>query len=216
MVGGVPQPSRWCARGDHDACPHWVALTARGSWRLRPQLQLIVCNDPCHSRRHCPVADQTTASQDAWSARCTCPGAEASRRSFERSAENRRRRAAVFADVDLTDQPNAATIERRLADAFLAHGEQPPRGLAGMSEVMAARRPRRCQRPTDPPRPAHGRRGAHRRHGPAHGRRRPDIRVAAAAVGSAALLFGLFTTRMITVGIVVGTVVRAVKGAQHR
>jgi len=40
--------------------------------------------------------------------------------------------------------------------------------------------------------------------------------VAAAAVGSAALLFGLFTTRMITVGIVVGTVVRAVKGAQHR
>jgi hypothetical protein len=31
-----------------------------------------------------------------------------------------------------------------------------------------------------------------------------------------ALLFGLFTTRMITVGIVVGTVVRAVKGGQHR
>jgi hypothetical protein len=46
--------------------------------------------------------------------------------------------AAVVADVDLTDHLNAETIERRLRDAFLAHGEQPPPGLTGMSRVMAA------------------------------------------------------------------------------
>jgi hypothetical protein len=44
----------------------------------------------------------------------------------------------VFADVDLSDHPDAETIERRLGAAFEAHGEQLPHHLSGMSRVVAA------------------------------------------------------------------------------
>jgi hypothetical protein len=54
--------------------------------------------------------------------------------------------AAVFADVDLSDQPDAATIERRLRAAFQAHGEEPPLRLTGISQLVAAGTGRRGTR----------------------------------------------------------------------
>lgn len=46
--------------------------------------------------------------------------------------------AAITADVELSDHPDAETIERRLRDAFRAHGEQLPPFLPGMSRLVAA------------------------------------------------------------------------------
>ena len=46
--------------------------------------------------------------------------------------------AAVFADVDLADHPDAETIEHRLRNAFQTHGEQLPPFLPGTSRLMAA------------------------------------------------------------------------------
>jgi hypothetical protein len=62
------------------------------------------------------------------------------RRSFARSEERRRELADVMADVDLTDHPDAATVERRLREAFAAHGHPLPPLLPGMSRMMAAGR----------------------------------------------------------------------------
>jgi hypothetical protein len=45
---------------------------------------------------------------------------------------------AIFADVDLSDQPDAETIERRLGAAFQAHGEESPLRLTGISQLAAA------------------------------------------------------------------------------
>jgi hypothetical protein len=45
--------------------------------------------------------------------------------------------AAIFADVDLSDHPDAETIERRLRAALQAHGEQLPRGMTAMSRAIA-------------------------------------------------------------------------------
>lgn len=137
MTQGVPQPSAWCARGDHDACPHWVGMAVAGSWRLRPRPEVILCNDPCHGGHGCPLTGQRKTARDEWDVRCTCPGAAASRRAFERSEGRRREMAAILADVDLSDHPDAGTVELRLRNAFLAHGTQPP-NLTGMSRVMAA------------------------------------------------------------------------------
>ena len=138
MPGGVPQPSHWCAEGDHERCPHWAGMTVGGLWRLRPHQEVILCNDPCHSRRNCPLAGQRKAARDEWSASCTCPGADASRRSFQRFEDDRRQMAAIFEEVDLSDHPDAETIERRLGSAFQAHGEPLPPFLPGMSRLMAA------------------------------------------------------------------------------
>lgn len=138
MLGRVSQPSLWCARGDHERCPHWVGMRVGGLWRFRPRPEVVLCNDPWHGRRQCPLAGRRKAARDVWSAHCTCPGAEASRRSFARSGERRREMDAVVADVDLADHPNAETIQRRLQDALLAHGKQSPPGLPGLSRVVAA------------------------------------------------------------------------------
>ena len=43
-----------------------------------------------------------------------------------------------MADVDLSDQPDAETVERRLHDAYVGHGEQPPPWLTGISRALAA------------------------------------------------------------------------------
>lgn len=78
--------------------------------------------------------------------RCTCPGADTPRRSFDRAEAKRGELAAVFADVDLSDHPDAETTERRLRAAFQAHGEQLPRHLTGLSELVAAAGGRRGSR----------------------------------------------------------------------
>lgn len=136
MPGGVPQPSPLCARGDHDQCPHWVAMSLGGVWRRRPRQEVILCNDPCHSRKQCPLAGRRKTPRDKWSGRCIYPGADSSRQSFAGSEERHREMATVFADVDLSDHPGAETIERRLRDAFQAHGEQLPPFLPWMSRLM--------------------------------------------------------------------------------
>jgi hypothetical protein len=105
-----------------------------------------LCNDPCHRGRHCPLAGRRKAARDEWTARCTCPGADVSRRSFERAEAKRGETAAILADVDLSDHPDAETIERRLRTAFEAHGEQLPRNLTGISRVVAAGTGRRGTR----------------------------------------------------------------------
>jgi hypothetical protein len=46
--------------------------------------------------------------------------------------------AAIVAEVDLADRPDADMIERGLRSAFVAHGKQPPSAVTGMSRVMAA------------------------------------------------------------------------------
>lgn len=46
--------------------------------------------------------------------------------------------AAILADVDLSDHPDAGTIERRLRAAFAARDAEPPPGLPVMARVMAA------------------------------------------------------------------------------
>jgi hypothetical protein len=121
-------------------------MRVRGLWRLRPSQEVILCNDLCHTRRHCPLAGRRKAARDEWAARCTCPGADASRRSFDRAEARRGELAAIFADVDLSDHPDAETVERRLRDAFQTHGEQLPRGLTGMSRAVAAATGRRGTR----------------------------------------------------------------------
>jgi hypothetical protein len=113
-------------------------MRVRGLWRLRPRREVVLCNDRCHSRRHCPLAGRRKAVREEWTARCTCPGADASRRTFDRADARRGELAAIFADVDLSDRPDAETIERRLRAAFQAHGEQLPRGVTGMSRAIAA------------------------------------------------------------------------------
>jgi hypothetical protein len=92
------------------------------------------------------LAGRRKATRDEWAARCTCPGADAPRRYFDRAEAKRGEVAAIFADVDLSDQPDAETIERRLGAAFQAHGEQPPRQLTGLSQLVAAGTGRRGTR----------------------------------------------------------------------
>jgi hypothetical protein len=138
MTYGVPQPSPWCARADHERCPHWVGMTVSGLWRLRPRQEVILCNDACHSRRNCPLAGRRKTARDDWDARCACPGADASRQTFQKIEESRRRSAAILAEVDLSDHPDAEAIERRFHGAFEAHGEPVPPLLPGLSRVMAA------------------------------------------------------------------------------
>jgi hypothetical protein len=135
MLGRAPESSLWCAQGDHERCPHRVGMRVAGLWRLRPRPEVVLCNDPWHRSRNCPLVGRRKAAQDVWSADCTYPGAEDSRRSFARSHERRREMDAVMADVDLADHPNAETVERRLRDALVAHGKQPPPGLPGMSRL---------------------------------------------------------------------------------
>ncbi len=241
MVGGVPQPSQWCAREDHDRCPHWVAMRVTGTWRLRPRPEVILCDDPCHRRGDCPLAGRRTAAQDEWTARCTCPGAEATRRSFARSQATRADMAAVLDDVDLSDHPDGETVERRLQDAFQAHGAQPPRGLTGMSRVVAAGAGRRGTRSVrllglGARAVAGGVRWAWQ---PGAGDRRPLRRMygsfgvlvgiavllttgAVRASGwrrlpwaGAAVVTWLFTTRGVVAGTVVTTVVRTTRGASR-
>jgi hypothetical protein len=137
-AAGVVSRSLLCSRDDHDLCPHWAAVTVGGLWRLSPRPEVVLCDDPCHRDRRCPLAGRRKATQAEWSARCTCPGAEASRRSFEKIEARRGETAAVFADVELSDAPDAEAIESRLRSAYRAHGAQPPRDLTGMSRVMAA------------------------------------------------------------------------------
>jgi hypothetical protein len=144
VVSGVPQLSVFCAREDHDRCPHWVGMGVRG--RCRPRPEVVFCDDPCHGDRGCPLAGRRKADRDEWSARCTCPGAEDSRQSFDRAAERRRDMAALVADVDLADRPDAGTIESRLIAASRARGEEPPPGLGALSAILAARSGRRGTR----------------------------------------------------------------------
>lgn len=146
MASRVPQPSLWCARGQHERCPHWVSMKVIGIWRGRPRPEVILCADPWHGRQHCPLAGRRAAPRDEWDVRCICPGAEVSRQSFERSEQRRREVAAVMADVDFSDHPDADTVERRLRDAFARHGQEPPPQLIGMSQIMAAARGRRGMR----------------------------------------------------------------------
>jgi hypothetical protein len=120
-----------------------VRLRVGGLWRLRPRPEVVLCDDRCHRDRHCALTGRRKAALEEWTARCTCPGADAPRRSFERSAAKRRELAVVFADVDLSDRPDGETIERRLRASFQAHGEQPPPHLAGLSGVIAAGQGRR-------------------------------------------------------------------------
>lgn len=112
-------------------------MRVRGLWRLRPRQEVVLCNDLCHSRGHCPLAGRRKVTREEWSARCTCPGADAPRRSFDRAEARRGELAAIFADVDLSDHPDAETIERRLRAALQAHGEQLPRGMTAMSRAIA-------------------------------------------------------------------------------
>jgi hypothetical protein len=137
VTSGAPQPSPWCARGDR-ALPALGGLRIRGLWRFRPRHEVILCNDSCHSRRNCPLADPRRAAWDEWDARCVCPGADASRRTSQRIEEGRRRVAAIFAEVDLSDHPDAENIERRLRGAYGAHGEPVPSLLPALLRLVSA------------------------------------------------------------------------------
>lgn len=241
MLGRAPQSSLWCAQGDHERCPHWVGMRVAGLWLFRPRPEVVLCNDPWHRSRHCPLVGRRKAAQDVWSADCTCPGAEASRRSFARSHERRREMDAVMADVDLADHPNAEKVERRLRDAVAAHGQQPTPGLPGMSRVVAAAtgprgtrlarslwlavRAAACavRRAWQPGASAEDQRffrGMYASLGALVGM---DVLLTTLAVRStgwrrlpwaaAALLGWLFTSRTVAVGALVATVVRTVEGA---
>ena len=39
-------------------------MRVRGLWRLRPRQEVILCNDLCHSRRHCPLAGRRKAAHE--------------------------------------------------------------------------------------------------------------------------------------------------------
>ena len=139
MGDAVPERSGLCARGDHDACPHTVAS---GGSLVSRRSYVILCQDACHRHRGRSLADRRKVGRDAWDARCTCPGADTARRSSAtvaaQVAEQRREWDAIFDSVDLADHPDADTIERRLRDAFLAHGQQPLPDLSRTARIMAA------------------------------------------------------------------------------
>jgi hypothetical protein len=213
-------------------------MRVAGLWHLRPRPEVVLCNDPWHRSRNCALVGRRKAAQDVWSADCTCPGAEDSRRSFARSHERRRER---MADVDLADHPNAETVERRLRDALVAHGKQPPPGLPGMSQLVAAgtglrgsrlarslwlasgtaaRGVRRAWQPDAAAEDQRFFRGMYASFGALVG---IDVLLTTVAVRStgwrrlpwtaAALLGWLFTSRTVAVGALVATVVHTVQGA---
>ena len=138
MPGSTPERSDPCARHDHDRCPHWVGVGVRGLWRGRPQQVVVLCADACHRTRRCPLTGHGAVALTTWREQCTCPGAELTRRSFERSAERRQQLAALIGDVDLSDRPNAELIEDRLRASAQTRGLPTLRHLGAISRVVAA------------------------------------------------------------------------------
>jgi len=148
--------------------------------------------------------------------------------------------AAILADVDLSDHPDAGTVERRLRNAFLAHGTRPPH-LTGMSRVMAAGTgPRGTRSPRllwlgaraiaravrwarQPGSDADDRRSLRRMYAADGGLIALGVLLTAAAVrasgwrrlpwAATALLTWLFTTRIVAIGALVTSVVRMTTGA---
>jgi hypothetical protein len=65
-----------CARGEHEACPHFVAMGGGfNPRRLRPEFGASLCRCSCHAG--CPVTSRRLAVPfKVWRESCTCPGAE--------------------------------------------------------------------------------------------------------------------------------------------
>jgi hypothetical protein len=111
-------------------------------WRVRsPDARTeVLCLCSCHAG--CPLADQRTATDDAWRGHCTCPGSERVKARLAHSEEQRRQVADVVAEVrrEIHDErlQDADEIERRLRARYVDRGLVLPPGLPTVARVAAA------------------------------------------------------------------------------
>jgi len=77
----LPGPD--CLEGRHEECGHWQGIgSARNPRRLRRERFAILCGCDCHSS--CLVTNEKNTVGDlTWRQSCTCPGAEALRRTLD-------------------------------------------------------------------------------------------------------------------------------------
>ena len=110
-------------RGEHPACPHFVAMGGGfNPRRLRPEFGASLCRCSCHAG--CPVAGRRLAVPfKEWRDSCSCPGAE----------QERQRRADAGAEppdfAELREQAERRQLARR--EAFQAAS----RAAAGKSDA---------------------------------------------------------------------------------
>ena len=142
---------RSCEQGDHEACPHFVAMGGGfNPRRLRPEFGASLCRCPCHSG--CPIASSRLAVPfKTWKQSCSCRGAEQGKRrlaaagmeppdfpdfaEFREQAEQRRqaRRDAFEAARRAAAGKSTAEIQDLYAAELRARGLPVPR-----AEILAA------------------------------------------------------------------------------
>jgi hypothetical protein len=137
-----------CVRGDHPACPHFVAMGGGfNPRRLRPEFGASLCRCSCHAG--CPVTSRRLAVPfKVWRESCSCPGAEHERQrladagleppdfaELREQAEGRRRarREAFEAASRVAAGKSKTEIQDLYAAELRARGLQVPR-----QDVLAA------------------------------------------------------------------------------
>lgn len=139
---------RQCERGDHQACPHFVAFGGGiNPRRLRLEFGAALCRCPCHAG--CPVTDRRLAVPfKVWRESCSCPGAERERQRLEEAGleppdfaelrsqaaqRSQARREAFEAASRAAAGKSKAEIEDLYAAELRARGLRPPR-----QEILSA------------------------------------------------------------------------------
>jgi hypothetical protein len=140
--GPAPMPDFWtefnqgfqgrlCQRGDHPACPHFVAMGGGfNPRRLRPEFGASLCRCSCHAG--CPVTGRRLAVPfKVWRESCTCQGAEHERQRLadagleppdfaELREQAERRRQARREAFQATSQAAAGMSKAQIQDFYAA------------------------------------------------------------------------------------------------
>jgi hypothetical protein len=127
-----------CLRGGHRRCPHFAGGEPISLWRLlrKSQLKRVVCVCDCHA--DCWLTGQRSVTRDVWRESCICPGAAPVREAEQHREERGREVAGVLAEARRAGERDPEQIQSRLREAFQAHGEAPPPGLATTSRMAVA------------------------------------------------------------------------------
>jgi hypothetical protein len=137
-----------CTRGDHDSCPHFVAMGGGiNPRRLRPEFGAALCRCACHAG--CRVAGRRLAvPYKVWRESCSCPGSERERQRLtearleppdlgelreQAERQSRARREAFQMASRAAAGKSKAEIQDLYADELRARGLRVPR-----DEVLAA------------------------------------------------------------------------------
>jgi len=135
-----------CLHDGHGRCPHFSDVDPGSVLRRRGRADhaYSVCVCGCHAG--CPLVGRGAVAQAVWEQQCTCAAAGPVRERLQRQDERRREFVGVFTDARHEGHLPAEEIESRLRAVFLDRGEDPPPGLRGWAEVVAAGTARRGTR----------------------------------------------------------------------